>query len=140
MAILLKVMGVVEVLVGGGVLDVEVDAGGGVEEVGGGVEVLELPEPAFRSSVSSCDLVMQVSAPESSLTQSSLVLTRLAKKSPIPLVASANQLLNLLKNPSAKLSDAGVEEAVVEAIVVRLRSSSFTALVNTAVMLVKLMV
>ena len=50
-----------------------------------------LPPDAFPArSASSCAFVIQVELPESSLTQSCLVLTRFAKKSPMPLPALAN--------------------------------------------------
>src|SRR3989344_591812 len=49
-------------------------------------------------SISSWRFVMQVSAPLSSPMQSSFVLTRLAKKSQMPLAVSANQAMRLVLN------------------------------------------
>ena len=62
----------------------------------------------------------------------------------MPFVASASQALTrvniLLKKLSAKDCDSGVELAVVEAVVARLRSSSFSAFARTEVMAILLIV
>ena len=122
------------------VVEVESEAG---SETGSGALVdppLEVPElvwvaPLPERSESSCALVMQVSAPLASLTQSSLVRTRLAKKSPMSLAASANHVLKreniLLKKLSANDCDRGVELAVVEAMASKLRLRSCMALART---------
>jgi len=111
-----------------GVVVDEVDSGGGDA---GGVD--DDPEPVPLDATpprraSSCDLMMQVSAPDSSLTQSSLVCILLANRSPIPLAASASHPFmrskRLLKKLEAKDSLFGVEVAEVEAIDSKLRLSS----------------
>lgn len=113
-----------------------------VVEVPVSVVLVEPPEeiwlwvpvmPALARRASSWALVMQVSAPLASPTQSSLVRTRLAKKSPILFVASANQLAILPKKPAAKLCEAGVVLAVVEEMASKFQSMSWIALANTAV-------
>lgn len=110
----------------------------GVEVAGSGIVVscgLPLPPEEDRSldgtvpddaeagtfaparSASSCFFVIQVEVPVSSETQSSLVWTRFAKKSPMPLAALASQLVICVKrewrNPVAYPSIGGVELASV---------------------------
>jgi len=63
--------------------------------------------------------VMQVSAPESSLMQSSFVLSRSAKKSVMPLAVSANQSARREKTFERKVPWCGVEDAEVSASVAR---------------------
>ena len=68
----------------------------------------------------------------------------MAKNFSIPLAALASQVLilenTLSKNFSAKDCEAGVELAVFEAMVARLRSSSFMDFTRTEVMPVRLIV
>lgn len=83
--------------------------------------------------------MIHVSALVSSLTQSSFVRTRLAKKSAMPLVEFANHWVArekiLPKKLSENDSDSGVVEAVVEAMVSMFKLSSCMALAKTTVML-----
>src|SRR3989338_299619 len=78
---------------------------------------------------------MQVSLPDSSRTHNSFVRTRLTKKSPMLFAVSANHSVRrekrLSKKLATKLKEVGVEEAVVEAMDWKFRSSSLSAFTAT---------
>lgn len=73
-----------------------------IAEEEGRFEEDELPplppaaEAAPASKLSNCVFVTHVEPPESSSRQISFVCTRLAKKSPIPIAASASHYLDIL--------------------------------------------